>query len=77
MLHRIREVFLRESNTSKSHFEKGLELVFRKIALESIAFLAIGVGDDDGRRPCYIKAMKVFRVFLDVNVQRNEILVDE
>lgn len=77
MLHRIREILLHESNTSKSHFEKSLELVFRKIALESIAFLAIGVRDDDGRRPGYVKAMKVFRVFFDVNVQRNEILVDE
>ena len=77
MLLRVREVFLHERDASESHLEKHLELVFREIALEPVTFLAIGIRDDDGRRPGYVKAMKIFRVFFDVNAQRNEILVDE
>ena len=77
MLFRSREILLHKSNASKSHLEKHLELAFRKIALESITFLAIGVRDNNGRRPRGVEAMKVFRVFLDVYVQGNEVLVYE
>ena len=72
-----RKVFLHERDASESHLEKHLELVFREIALESISLLSIGVRNNDGRRPCSVEAMKIFRVFFDVNVQRNEILVNE
>ena len=77
MLLSIREIFLHERNASEPHLQKHLELFFRKIALEPVTFLAIGIRDDDGRRPGYVKAMKIFRVFFNVNVQRDEILVDE
>ena len=77
MLLSISEIFLHERDAAKSHLEKSLELLFRKITLEPIALFAIGIRDKHSRRPRRVEAMKVFCVFFDVNIQRNEILVDE
>lgn len=70
-------VFTRQRKPGKSHFEMGLEFVFRQISFEPPTLFAFRIEEKDGRRPKRIEAPEIFRVLFDVYVKRNEIFVDE
>ena len=66
-----------KGNASQAEFEKYREFLFRQIALKTFAFMAIRVHYQNGRGPDRFEPAKVFRIFLDVDVKRDELFVDD
>lgn len=73
----IGPIFPHHRDAGQAHFEVGAELVFGQIALQPHPLLAFGIEDQHGRRPDRMKAAKVLGIFLDMNLERDEVLVDE
>jgi hypothetical protein len=71
-----RPVFFHKGHASESQFQIRLKVVPRKITLEPPTLVAIGIHYQDRRGPHRVEAVKVSRVFFDVDVKRNEILFD-
>ena len=74
---RLGPVFLHERHAAQAHRQKGAEIFFRQIALEPPSFLAVGVHYEYGRRPYRFETVKILRIFLDVDFERDKIFVDE
>ena len=73
----IGPIFSRQRETTQTHLKVSPELFFRQIAFQPPSFLALGVEDQDGRRPERVETTEVFRIFFYVYFEGNEILVDE
>ena len=73
----LSKVFLHESDTPERDLGKRPEVVSGQISLEARAFFAIGVCDHDRRRPRGVETVKVFGILLEMNIERNEVLVDK
>jgi len=64
-------------DSRQSHFEVRAELVLRQIALETLPLFSLGIKNEHRRCPKGIKSVKAYRIFLDMNFERNEVAVDE
>ena len=66
-----------QGDACQPHFEVCPEFFLRQIPLQSPAFFAVRVGDQNGRRPERVETMEIARIFLYVYTERDEIFVDE
>jgi len=74
---RVSEVFAHESNTREAEFQLRAKLLVRKVAVDTVPFLAVWIEYQHGRRPHYIEAVKVSRMFFDVRFERDEVFLNE
>src|SRR5579883_281742 len=68
---------LLECDAPQAHFQEGLKLVFRQVALIAQSFDSTRVQDQHGGCPTRIEAMEPRRVLLDMGLYRNEVVVDK
>jgi hypothetical protein len=68
--------FVHECQPPQGVLQPRAKFLSRKVTLVSHTFHAVLVHDDDGGRPNGVKTVKPGRVFFDVNLYRNEIIID-
>jgi hypothetical protein len=73
----ISPLFAHKGDACQAHFQIGLKFVFRQVTLKPPTLVTCGVHDKYGRRPDRVEAVKVLRIFLDVDLERNKIVVDK
>ena len=73
----VRPIFFHCGDSGETHLEVYAKLVTREIALQSPPLFAFRVCDEYGRRPDSVEAMEVFRVLFDMDLERDEVVVDE
>jgi len=70
-------IFFHERYSGETHFQKCVKLLSRQISFEALSLVSVHVHHQNGRRPNGVKAAKILGIVLDVDVERNEIIVDE
>ena len=73
----VREFLLHESQPRDGHSQACVKPVLRQITFDSIPLLAVGIHDEDGRRPESVKPFEPGRMFFDVSFQRDESLMNK
>jgi hypothetical protein len=66
-----------KSGPGYSHLKPGAELFLWKIALDPPSLSAVRLLNENSRRPKHVEAFEISGIFLDVHLQRNEVLVDK
>ena len=74
---RIGVLLLDKGDPTETAHESGNEIIIRQIAFKSYLLFAIAVEKEHGRRPHCTKAMEPCRMFLDVSLYGQEVLVDK
>ncbi len=67
----------RKRRMSEPELELGKKVVWRQEPLELIPFGAVGIEHLDRRRPLSTEALKCLRLFFDVDLYGQEIVLDE
>lgn len=70
-------IFVDECNSAETALKSRQEIGVGEISLEAHPLMAFAVEQYDGRSPHGIEAVEPRRVFLDVGLHREEVLVDE
>jgi hypothetical protein len=73
----VRPIFAHERDASETQLQLRPELVGRQITFESKPFLTVGIENEYGWRPQCVEAVEVRRVFLDMDLERDEVFIDE
>lgn len=73
----VREFLLHEVNARDGHFQACVKPVLRQITFDSIPLLAVGIHDQDCRRPESVEPFEPGGMFLDVSFERDESLMNK
>src|SRR6185312_12323531 len=74
---RVGELFLDECDPREAVLERGNKVAVRQISFQTNPFPALTVEQKHARRPHRVKAMEPSRMFFDVGLYRQEILLNE
>ena len=74
---RIGVLLLDKRDPAETAHESGDEIIVRQIAFKAYLLFAIAVEKEHGRRPHCAKAMEPCRMFLDVSLYGQKVLMDK
>lgn len=73
----VREFLLHESQPRDGHFQTRVKPLLRQITLDSIPLLAVGIHDEDCRRPESVELFEPRGMFFDMSFERDEGLMNK